>query len=169
MPYPTGYTVPKFIKFDGKQGNAREQVVRFIETLGVHGSDHSLRLREFSKLTPATPFSLVYGFEAALPVELAVPSARMAMSAHLVPDSRKNDIEAAEERRDWASRAMEKYHQSVARAYNQSVQHTRSSINGTWYGRQWTQSCGGNQFPSSHQDGKAPTKLLRQPAAGTTS
>ncbi|XP_028104160.1 uncharacterized protein LOC114303224 [Camellia sinensis] len=49
MLYPTGYVVPKFIKFDGKQGNAREHVVRFIETLGVHGSDHSLRLREFSK------------------------------------------------------------------------------------------------------------------------
>ncbi|XP_028059474.1 uncharacterized protein LOC114263174 [Camellia sinensis] len=42
-------TVPKFIKFDGKQGNAREHVARFIETLGVHDSDHSLRLREFSK------------------------------------------------------------------------------------------------------------------------
>ncbi|GMP49503.1 hypothetical protein CsSME_00016453 [Camellia sinensis var. sinensis] len=49
MPHPTAYTVPKFIKFDGKQGNAREQVVRFIETLGVHGSDHSLCLWEFFK------------------------------------------------------------------------------------------------------------------------
>ncbi|XP_028106172.1 uncharacterized protein LOC114305297 [Camellia sinensis] len=49
MPYPTGYTVPKFIKFDGKQGNTREHVVRFIETLGAHGSDHSLRLQEFFK------------------------------------------------------------------------------------------------------------------------
>ena len=48
-PYPEGYTVPKFIKFDGKQGNAREHVVRFIETLGIHGSNHILRLREFSK------------------------------------------------------------------------------------------------------------------------
>ena len=41
--------MPKFIKFDGKQGNARENVVRFIETLGIHGSTHVLRLREFSK------------------------------------------------------------------------------------------------------------------------
>ncbi|KAF5934197.1 hypothetical protein HYC85_030368 [Camellia sinensis] len=39
-PYPEGYTVPKFIKFDGKQGNTREHVVRFIETLGIHGSNH---------------------------------------------------------------------------------------------------------------------------------
>ncbi|XP_028113360.1 uncharacterized protein LOC114311418 [Camellia sinensis] len=49
MPYPTRYTVPKFIKFDRKQANAREHVVRFIETLGVYGSDHFLRLLEFSK------------------------------------------------------------------------------------------------------------------------
>ncbi|XP_028114984.1 uncharacterized protein K02A2.6-like [Camellia sinensis] len=74
------------------------------------------------RLTQATPFSLVYGSEIVLLVELA---ARMAMSAHLVPDSRKNDIEAAEEIRDWASRAMEKYHQSTARTYNQSVQHRK--------------------------------------------
>ncbi|XP_028069567.1 uncharacterized protein LOC114272091 [Camellia sinensis] len=76
------------------------------------------------KPTQATPFSLVYGSEAVLPVKLAIPSARMAMSAHLL-DSRKNDTEAAKERRDRASRAMEKYHQSIARAYNQSVQHKK--------------------------------------------
>ncbi|XP_028112587.1 uncharacterized protein LOC114310695 [Camellia sinensis] len=58
VPNPTPNLFPKvrapiqclsLFKFDGKQGNAREQVVRFIKTLGVHGSDHSLSLREFSK------------------------------------------------------------------------------------------------------------------------
>ncbi|XP_028078287.1 uncharacterized protein K02A2.6-like [Camellia sinensis] len=77
------------------------------------------------KPTQATPFSLVNGSKAVLPVELAVPLARMAMSAHLVPENRKNDIEATEERRDRASRAMKKYHQSIAHAYNQSVQHKK--------------------------------------------
>lgn len=48
-PHPEGYTVPKFTKFHGKQGNARENVVRFIETLGIHGLNHVLWLREFSK------------------------------------------------------------------------------------------------------------------------
>ncbi|XP_028061728.1 uncharacterized protein LOC114265167 [Camellia sinensis] len=62
MPYPTGYTVPKFIKFDGKQGYAREYVVRFIETLGVHGSDHSLRLREFSKSLTKRAYSWYVNF-----------------------------------------------------------------------------------------------------------
>ncbi|XP_028092628.1 uncharacterized protein LOC114292813 [Camellia sinensis] len=77
------------------------------------------------KPTQAIPFSLVYRSEAMLPVELALHSARMAMSAYLVPDSRKNDIEAIEERRDRALRAMEKCHQSIARTYNQSVQHRK--------------------------------------------
>ncbi|KAH7841340.1 hypothetical protein Vadar_028577 [Vaccinium darrowii] len=49
MPYPEGYTPPKFTKFDGKEGNAQEHVVRFIETLGAFSGDTNLRLREFSK------------------------------------------------------------------------------------------------------------------------
>ncbi|XP_028090711.1 uncharacterized protein LOC114290911 [Camellia sinensis] len=51
------------------------------------------------KPTQATSFSIVYGSEIVLPV----PSARMAISAHLVPVTKRNDIEAAEERKDRAS------------------------------------------------------------------
>ncbi|XP_028055050.1 uncharacterized protein K02A2.6-like [Camellia sinensis] len=120
------------------------------------------------KPTQATPFSLVYGSEAVFPVELAVPSARMAMSAHLVPGSKKNDIEAVEERRDRASRAMEKYHQSITRAHNQSVQHKKFKKKDLVW-KTVDPIMRGNQFPSSRPDGKAPTKLLRQAAAGTTS
>ncbi|XP_028113659.1 uncharacterized protein LOC114311695 [Camellia sinensis] len=120
------------------------------------------------KPTQATLFSLVYGSEVVLPVELAVPSARMAMSAHLVPDSRKNDMEAAEERRDWASRVMKKYHQSIARAYNQSIQH-RKFKEGDLVWKTVDPIMRGSQFPSSHLDGKDPTKLLRKAAVGTTS
>lgn len=35
MPYLEGYTPPKFVKFDGKKGNAQEHVVHFIETMGA--------------------------------------------------------------------------------------------------------------------------------------
>ncbi|CAL5344154.1 unnamed protein product [Camellia sinensis] len=56
-PYPEGYTVSKFVKFDGKQGNAREHVVWFIETLGIHGSNHVLQLREFSKFLTNRAYS----------------------------------------------------------------------------------------------------------------
>ena len=47
--YPTGYTPPKFRKFDGKTGHAREHVMCFIDDLGIFGQDKELRLREFSK------------------------------------------------------------------------------------------------------------------------
>ncbi|KAG5523883.1 hypothetical protein RHGRI_030769 [Rhododendron griersonianum] len=45
MPYLEGYTVPKFIRFDGRKGNAKEHVIRFVDSLGVHSSDRNLRLR----------------------------------------------------------------------------------------------------------------------------
>ena len=49
LPYPFGYVPPKFIHYNGKQGNAQEHVVRFVETLGVYGVDKRLRLHEFFK------------------------------------------------------------------------------------------------------------------------
>ncbi|KAH7836950.1 hypothetical protein Vadar_007782 [Vaccinium darrowii] len=57
MPYPEGYTPPKFTKFDGKEGNAQEHVVRFIETLGALSGDTNLRLREFSKSLTNKPYT----------------------------------------------------------------------------------------------------------------
>ncbi|KAI8572938.1 hypothetical protein RHMOL_Rhmol01G0240000 [Rhododendron molle] len=44
-----GYTPPKFVKFDHKEGSAHEQVVRFIESFGAHAADSNLCLCEFSK------------------------------------------------------------------------------------------------------------------------
>ena len=37
--------------------------------------------------TQATPFSLVYGSEAMVPVEILVPSAHLAINAELEPDT----------------------------------------------------------------------------------
>ncbi|OMO94501.1 Ribosomal protein L46 [Corchorus capsularis] len=47
--YPKDYTSPKFKLFDGKTGDAREHVMKFVETLGVAGLDDDLKLKEFSK------------------------------------------------------------------------------------------------------------------------
>lgn len=49
LPYPEGYAVPKFVRFDGRKGNAKEHVTRFVDSLGIHSGDRNLRLREFSK------------------------------------------------------------------------------------------------------------------------
>lgn len=55
-----------------------------------------------SKRTPtqATPFSLVYGAEAVVPFEIAVPSARLALASKVLdPDGRTYDVETLEGRR----------------------------------------------------------------------
>ena len=49
LPYPEGYVTPKFFKFNGHNGSAREQVARFTETLGAFCANKNLRLRDFSK------------------------------------------------------------------------------------------------------------------------
>lgn len=50
--------------------------------------------------TQATPFSIVYGLEALVPVEITVPSARLVFASKILdPDNHVYDVEALEERR----------------------------------------------------------------------
>ncbi|KAF7143787.1 hypothetical protein RHSIM_Rhsim05G0167000 [Rhododendron simsii] len=59
MPYPAGYTVPKFIRFDERKRNAKEHVIRFVDSLGIDSGDLTLRpfenlnayVRRFRKLS----------------------------------------------------------------------------------------------------------------------
>ena len=72
--------------------------------------------------TQATPFSLVYGLEAVMPIEVLVPSARLAINADLEPDTlRMLDLEALEERRDTAKRNLANYQQQFSTAYDRLV------------------------------------------------
>ena len=47
--YLAGYEAPHFTLFDGKKGNPKEHVNRFLDAMGSHARDHDLRLKEFSK------------------------------------------------------------------------------------------------------------------------
>ncbi|CAL5444637.1 unnamed protein product [Camellia sinensis] len=73
------------------------------------------------KPTQATSYSLVYGSEAVLPIELETPSARMALTSGMVLEPRTTRLEALEEKHDRVAKVMERYHESIARAYNQTV------------------------------------------------
>lgn len=73
------------------------------------------------KPTGFTPFSLVYGTEAVLPVELAVPSAIIALSHGLIPDPRHVQFEALDEHRDKARENFKVYTQQLSRAYENLV------------------------------------------------
>ncbi|CAL9029781.1 unnamed protein product [Prunus brigantina] len=77
--------------------------------------------------TGFSPYSLVYGSEAISPVEITIPTARVAAvndlewDAKTCSDWRLLDLEAADERRMEAERRMTLYHKTVAQAYNRTV------------------------------------------------
>ena len=41
-PYPVGYDSPHFTLFDGRKGNPKEHVSRFIDAMGPHAGNHDL-------------------------------------------------------------------------------------------------------------------------------
>ncbi|KAJ1416318.1 Retrotransposon gag domain [Sesbania bispinosa] len=47
-PYPNGYQLPTFRKFDGT-GSAKEHIMSFLDDLGIYRNNKDLRLKEFSK------------------------------------------------------------------------------------------------------------------------
>ena len=68
--------------------------------------------------TQMTPFSLVYGAEAVLPVELVVPSARLALQSEVLCDTRIPALEQLDEHRDKARSNLQTYQKRIARAYD---------------------------------------------------
>ena len=72
--------------------------------------------------TKFTPFTLVYGSEAVLPAEVAIPSARLAKAAGIDHEaSRLADLEVLEEKREKAQENVESQHEKIARAYDKLV------------------------------------------------
>jgi hypothetical protein len=56
-PYPANYISPMFPKYDGRTGNTKEHVRRFVDALTVHAHNHDLRKKEFSKSLERRAFS----------------------------------------------------------------------------------------------------------------
>lgn len=72
--------------------------------------------------TGETPFSLVYGSEAVLPVEIGQSSARIAhYNEDCNQEAQTNEMELIEEKRERATIRMESYRNRVARAYNKRL------------------------------------------------
>ncbi|XP_058217370.1 uncharacterized protein LOC131328442 [Rhododendron vialii] len=82
------------------------------------GGDKQDSDKDPEKSTSASPFSLVYGAETVLPVELSVPFARMILAMENSMEGRRADLEALEERWVAAALAHGKYWESVACYYN---------------------------------------------------
>ena len=75
--------------------------------------------------TQATPFSLVYGSEAVLPLEVQLPSLRVAIQDEITQDEqvqlRFQELDALEEGRLHALQNLELYRQNMVRAYDKLV------------------------------------------------
>jgi len=75
--------------------------------------------------TQATPYSLVYGCEAVLPLEIQLPSLRVALRNGLTQDEqiqlRFQELDSLEEERLHAVQDLELYRQNMARAYDKLV------------------------------------------------
>ena len=72
--------------------------------------------------TGQTPFSLVYGCEAVVLVEIALPTSRYGL---VIPESISalfyDEIDLVDELRDLAAIRLASYHPSVAKSYNKNV------------------------------------------------
>jgi hypothetical protein len=75
--------------------------------------------------TQATPYSLVYGCEAVLPLEVQLPSLRVALRDGLTQDEqirlRFQELDSLEEERLHTVQNLELYRQNMARAYDKLV------------------------------------------------
>ena len=75
--------------------------------------------------TKATPFSLVYGCEAVLPLEIQIPSLRVALTAEMTTEEkhrqRLQELEALDGKRLQAQQQIELYQARITRAFNKKV------------------------------------------------
>ncbi|XP_026410770.1 uncharacterized protein LOC113305996 [Papaver somniferum] len=125
-------STPYYPKGNGQEEATNKTIIRILSRI-VH--DHH---REWNEQLPialwaykilkrsstgASPYSLVYGEDAILPAEIAIPSARIAMDSHTTPDeiSRFAHLYTLEERKTRAERFAEAYRKRATNYYNQSV------------------------------------------------
>ncbi|XP_038687483.1 uncharacterized protein LOC119986862 [Tripterygium wilfordii] len=75
--------------------------------------------------TQATPYSLVYGVEAVIPLECQIPSLRIAIQEGLTTEQnaqlRLEELESLDERRLEAQKRLECYQARMSRAFNKKV------------------------------------------------
>ena len=83
--------------------------------------------------TGATPFSLNYGMEAVLPVELEVPSLRVMLENQVNEiewvQARYNELAMLDEKRLKAAYHHQGYQKRIARAFNQKVKGRGIQVN----------------------------------------
>ncbi|KAL0378909.1 UNVERIFIED_CONTAM: hypothetical protein Sradi_3196400 [Sesamum radiatum] len=82
--------------------------------------------------TQYTPYALVYGVEAILPLEQQIPSLRIAIQKRLTEEEnaqiRLEELEALDEKRLKAQQRLECYQARLSRAFNTKVRPVLSKL-----------------------------------------
>ena len=120
-------------QMNGAVEAANKNLVRIIEKMVISHKDWHEMLpyalwayrTSIRTSTGATPYSLTYGMEAVLPVEIEIPSLRVLMEAKLEEaewlQARYDQLNLIEEKRLTAMSHAQCYQKRIARAYNKKV------------------------------------------------
>ncbi|XP_016740316.2 uncharacterized protein [Gossypium hirsutum] len=98
---------------------------------GTHASGFTMarQIMRFGTSTGATPFSLVYGMEAVLPIEVEIPSFRVLTELHLDEaewvQSRYDQLNLVEGKRLKAIQHGQMYQKRMMRAYNKKLRNPK--------------------------------------------
>ncbi|XP_020084900.1 uncharacterized protein LOC109707778 [Ananas comosus] len=105
--------------------NQKEWHMRIIEALWAYRTTYRTP-------TQATPYSLVFGVEAVLPLEVELPSLRIAVQHELTNEEnallRLDELDALDETRLTAQQNLELYQAQMARAYNKLTRYRTFSV-----------------------------------------
>ncbi|XP_077249433.1 uncharacterized protein LOC143888975 [Tasmannia lanceolata] len=109
-------------KISPKSSSGHEYILVAIDYFTKWIEAASTSIRSF---TGATPYSLVYGMEAVLPVELRIPSLRVMMEAGLQEfvwaQARYQELQMIDEKRLKALYHVQGYQRRIERAFNKKV------------------------------------------------
>ncbi|KAG9450329.1 hypothetical protein H6P81_010294 [Aristolochia fimbriata] len=131
------YGVPRYIMTDNANGLAEafnKTLCKILKkTIGANKRSWDEKLGKalwayrtsFRTPTQSTPFSLVYSTEAVLPLEVELPSLRIAMREGLTTEEcaqlRLAELESLDEQRLEAQQRLECYQSRMTRAFNKKV------------------------------------------------
>ena len=76
------------------------------------------------KSTSETPFTLAYGVEAVIPLEVGIPTTRITdFAVETNKDNLRKDLDLLEERRDLAIVRLASYQQRIKREHDKNINH----------------------------------------------
>ncbi|XP_026458684.1 protein NYNRIN-like [Papaver somniferum] len=133
-------STPYYRKGNGQAEASNKTIIRILRrTVEEHqrGWHEQLHLAVWAyrmskrSATGVSPYSLVYGKDAILPAEIVIPSTRVAMASHTIPDdvSRFAHLDVIEERKTQRKRFVEAYRKRTTNYYNQGVKQRKFEVN----------------------------------------